>query len=115
MEEKSRAGKGETRWQDPGSRKASSEYRRPCVPLTGWQWSQVSGEFSRGGKRFCESYRKCAGGVGGCSGLTIGSPHGLGHLGVQALVRNEVCTLLETLVTLATAEWPLACVHTPVV
>lgn len=51
----------ETRWQDPGSRQASSEYRRPCVPLTGWQWSQVSGELGgEGGTEGEESHRKCA-------------------------------------------------------
>lgn len=32
--------------------------RGPCVPLTGWQWSQVSGEFPRGKKKLCESHRK---------------------------------------------------------
>lgn len=43
------------------------------------------------------------------------SPHRLGHLGVQALVGDEVGPLLEALVTLATAKGPLARVHPPVV
>lgn len=43
------------------------------------------------------------------------SPHGLGHLGMQALVGDEVGALLEALVALSAAEGPLASVHTPVV
>lgn len=43
------------------------------------------------------------------------SPHRLGHLGVQALVGDEVGALLEALVALAAAEGPLARVHAPVV
>lgn len=43
------------------------------------------------------------------------SPHWLGHLGMQALVGNEVGALLETLVALAAAKGPLARVYAPMV
>lgn len=66
MHEKSRLGERDTvarSWGQVGQVRV----REPCVPLTGWQWSQVSGEFPRGKKKFCESHRKwgegCRGGL----------------------------------------------------
>lgn len=115
MEEKSRAGKGDTAagsWEQAGQvrvQEALCPSDRLAVVTGEWRIFQGEGRDSVRVTEVCRVAR------GGCSGPTIGSPHGLGHLGVQALVRNEVCTLLETLVTFATAERPLACVHTPVV
>lgn len=64
MHEKYRPGERDTvarSWGQAGQVRV----REPCVPLTGWQWSQVSGEFPGRKKKFCESHRKWGGGCGG--------------------------------------------------
>lgn len=87
--------------------------------------NKITGNFHSQGRARC-GVVAADGGSGGrwpCCSFVPGetppatppSAHELGHLGMQALVGDEVGALLKAFVALAAAKRPLARVHTPVV